>query len=612
MSVIYRIAFSSLIGAIGTIFLAWSALNGLREAGSATAYFGEVAAPVAATNNETMRLISSLETDVFQYVLWLEFGGPEEEAVAILDRIKQSLSAIGESVESGVVEFEGYGELRRRFDAVLRQVEANPRIAFGSLRGVLRTYGELEDLVRRNLEVSEGEASEAIASAQGTIQDVTGSLWTKAIASASLSLLFALLIGFGISRGVRQMAQAMTKISTGELDTPIPCKKRRDELGKMSASLNDLAELKRREVVSNVEAARLETELKSVIDGARSGDFSIRIDSDFNDEAKTEIRDRVNDLVNVVEEVVSQISRVMEGVAAYDLTVRMEGEFKGELLSLKSKLNQGMDQLRNTFALISAETKGVFAECDAISNAVNELSRRTENASHRLSTITDSVTDVNHLASTSHKEAELMMEIVAMLKSDTKTSKTVLHDTLDAMNGMTEISERIGGVTDGINDIAFQTNLLSLNAGVEAARAGEHGKGFAVVATEVRSLSETSAKSAGEISGLISDSQSRIQKSHKLFSELNASIEQLIDNILKISKFVEDVEAGSSEQSRQINKTTASVSELDEVTQKNAAMSEESAAAAGVLLEGTRRVMTAIQKFQLGSDTPAQLGSKAA
>ena len=191
-------------------------------------------------------------------------------------------------------------------------------------------------------------------------------------------------------------------------------------------------------------------------------------------------------------------------------------------------------------------------------------------------------------------------EVVAIADGDAKKSAVIVRQAVEAMDGIAKSAEQISQIIGVIDEIAFQTNLLALNAGVEAARAGEAGRGFAVVASEVRALAQRSAEAAKEIKGLISASGTQVDQGVKLVGETGRSLERIMTQVNDINNVVAEIAAGAKEQSTGLAEINTAIAQMDQATQQNAAMAEESTAASHSLSTEAAELADLVGAFQIG------------
>ncbi|MCZ2497242.1 methyl-accepting chemotaxis protein [Xylophilus sp. Kf1] len=240
-----------------------------------------------------------------------------------------------------------------------------------------------------------------------------------------------------------------------------------------------------------------------------------------------------------------------------------------------------------------------------IANGNEDLSQRTEEQASALqqtaATMEELGTTVRNNAASSAEASNLASNAVAVASK----GGTVVGQVVRTMQGINESSRKITEIVGVIDSIAFQTNILALNAAVEAARAGEQGRGFAVVASEVRNLASRSADAAKEIKKLIVDSVSQVEKGSALVDDAGRTMDEIVHAIQVVSRLVEEISAASREQSDGITQAGDAIMQMDQVTQQNAALVEESAAAADSLRQQAHHLVTAVGTFQLGEETAA-------
>ena len=359
-----------------------------------------------------------------------------------------------------------------------------------------------------------------------------------------------------------------------------------------------------------VEQKRCRPNWQGFIALAQAGDFTGRMQNAAAENDDDAIRTSVNQLVETVEVGVKETSRVLEALAKCDLTLKMEGEFQGAFSKLKLNVNKGTSSLGDALGHISQNAQIVTNSSSELSNAAKDLSQRTEGAASRLSTANDMMREINSASLSASDHANKATEFAVSAQNAAEQSGQVVDKTVTAMAQIAEYSNKISVATDVINEIAFQTNLLALNAGVEAARAGESGKGFSVVATEVRSLAQRSAESAHEIGQLIANSQRGVEQGSKLITELGSAMSDVVARISKAAEAVQAIAVSTGDQVHQIKQMEGTVVELEQLTQTNAAMSEESSAATAVLLESAQQMKALIENFKFeGQTASAGIGS---
>jgi methyl-accepting chemotaxis protein len=249
---------------------------------------------------------------------------------------------------------------------------------------------------------------------------------------------------------------------------------------------------------------------------------------------------------------------------------------------------------------ISTATNGISTGSDQIASASDDLSRRTE---QQAASLEETAAALNLITETVKKMAANASEaatVVATTRGAAESSGLVVQQAVDAMSTIKDSSQRINNIIGVIDEIAFQTNLLALNAGVEAARAGEAGRGFAVVASEVRALAQRSAEAAKEIKGLISASSVQVETGVGLVDRTGIALRDMIDKIAAIDALVREISASSREQATGLAEINTAVGQMDQVVQQNAAMVEESTAAAHALKSETQDLSAMVGRFEIG------------
>ena len=299
--------------------------------------------------------------------------------------------------------------------------------------------------------------------------------------------------------------------------------------------------------------------------------------------------------------VVGALSMALERLASSDLTHRIDMVFPGEYQKLKDDFGGAIAALRDTMRAIMGETQSMRGHSVEIAHAVDELSRRTE---QQAASLEETAAALNLITATVKRTAEGVddaRKVVGNTKSDAEHSSAVVRQAVDAMAAIETSSKQISQIIVVIDDIAMQTNLLALNAGVEAARAGDAGRGFAVVASEVRALAQRSAEAAKEIKGLISTSTQQVNQGVALVGETGRSLERIVAQVVEVNAIVATIAASAQEQAISLQEVNTAVNQMDQVTQQNAAMVEESTAASHHLAQEAEKLEELVGQFQTGT-----------
>lgn len=297
--------------------------------------------------------------------------------------------------------------------------------------------------------------------------------------------------------------------------------------------------------------------------------------------------------------VVERLSMALRKLAEGDLTTKIETPFDGEYDALRLDYNRSIDTLNETIGSVVDRAHGIQRGSDKMTKSADELSQRTENQAATLeqtAAALDELTVSVKSAATGAREVE---KIVADAQTDADESEPVVRDAVSAMKEIEHSSNEISQIIGVIDDIAFQTNLLALNAGVEAARAGDAGRGFAVVASEVRALAQRSSDAAKQIKGLIGSSSQQVERGVGLVDKAGAVLTRIVDRISHISTLMTDIASGAEEQSIGLGEINTGVTQLDKVTQQNAAMVEETTAGYHKLNRDAQSLSEMVAKFKL-------------
>jgi methyl-accepting chemotaxis protein len=267
---------------------------------------------------------------------------------------------------------------------------------------------------------------------------------------------------------------------------------------------------------------------------------------------------------------------------------------------LHGDFNAAMEKLQETMQAIAANTAGVRSGASEINQASDDLSRRTEQQAASLEETAAALDEITATVKRAAESAKEARELVATAKTDAERSGEVVREMVGAMSGIETSSRQIGNIIGVIDEIAFQTNLLAFYAGVEAARAGDAGRGFAVVATEVRALAQRSAEAAKEIKALISTSGQQVDSGVKLVAETGKALVRIVDQVSRLNQVVGTIASSAQEQATGLNEVNTAVNQMDQVTQRNAAMVEESTAASHALASEAAELSQLVGQFQIG------------
>ncbi|ODT82283.1 MAG: hypothetical protein ABS76_08515 [Pelagibacterium sp. SCN 64-44] len=411
------------------------------------------------------------------------------------------------------------------------------------------------------------------------------------------------IVGFGligfvasrvITRPIPRLAGAMDEIAEGNYEADVPYTEFGNEVGAMARAVevfrqnglrvSQMTEAEAARIVADEEKRRqmmsdLQSAFGEVVDAAVAGDFTRSVNAEFPDPELNMLAGSVNNLVATFNRGVTEIGEVLSAMADANFTRRMTGEYEGAFAKLKADTNAVADKLGEVVRQLRHTSGSLKNATGEILSGANDLSERT---TKQAATIEETSAAMEQLASTVLKNAERARDASANAAKVTHTAEEggkVMDAANDAMDRITQSSSKISNIIGLIDDIAFQTNLLALNASVEAARAGEAGKGFAVVAVEVRRLAQSAAQASSEVKALIEQSSVEVTTGSKLVGDAASKLASMLEAIRDNTAALEAIARDSAEQATSIEEVTSAVRTMDEMTQHNAALVEETNAA---------------------------------
>ena len=405
-------------------------------------------------------------------------------------------------------------------------------------------------------------------------------------------------VGFLLSRMITKpipkLAHAMEQISAGDFETSVPYTGMGNEVGGMARAVEVFREngLKVSQM-TEAEAARiiadqanrqammaeLQNAFGQVVDAAIAGDFTRQVNVEFPDPELNGLAASVNNLVATFHRGVSEIGDVLGAMADTDLTLRMEGDYEGAFAKLKTDTNAVADKLSEVVTHLRGTSRALKTATGEILSGANDLSERT---TKQAATIEETSAAMEQLSTTVMQNAGRARDASVNANAVTKTAEEgglVMDAATAAMERITQSSAKISNIIGMIDDIAFQTNLLALNASVEAARAGDAGKGFAVVAVEVRRLAQSAASASADVKVLIEQSANEVKSGSKLVGDAAGKLKAMLEAARGNNGLLDSIATESREQASAIDEVNTAVRTMDEMTQHNAALVEQTNAA---------------------------------
>jgi len=464
------------------------------------------------------------------------------------------------------------------------------------------------------------EESAAAAAAIGQVILVSVILGALVLAVLGFSLFFILR---SVARPIQGITASMNTLAEGKLDETIPYIERADEIGLMAAAvkvfqvnavkvreLNDAEAIRTGQTRERAGAmTKLMDGLASAVNAAIDGDFTKRITLTVPDEDLKTVAKNVNDLLATVDDGISETGEVLAALAKTDLTLRMQGDYRGAFAKLKSDTNAVVDNLGAVVAQLRQTSGGLKSATGEILAGANDLAERTtkqaaaiEETSAAMEQLSTTVVENAKRAEQASKEAQSVSDTAAL-------TGEVMTKSNEAMERISSSSLKISNIIGLIDDIAFQTNLLALNASVEAARAGDAGKGFAVVAVEVRRLAQSAASASSEVKVLIEQSASEVSSGSKLVAEATQKLIDMLGSVKESADLIKDISSASREQSNAIAEVSTAIRQMDEMTQHNAALVEETNAAIEQTESQASELDAIVERFVV--DQPAERAAAA-
>lgn len=395
------------------------------------------------------------------------------------------------------------------------------------------------------------------------LERVNAEIRTAALIQSGLALAVLLIVAFcsfrigrSISVPVEALSGRMRTLAAGDTATPIPGRDRTDEVGDMAAALETFRD-------AAIVAADREAEQQRVVATVGSG---------------------------------------LDSLARGKLDTRIGGSVTGSFAKIGTDFDSAMAAVADAMRSVSRVAGGIRTGATEISTASDDLSRRTEQQAASLEETAAALDQITATVRRTAAGAARANTTMAATRSDAEDGVRIVREAVSAMSGIKRASDEISEIISVIDGIAFQTNLLALNAGVEAARAGDAGKGFAVVASEVRALAQRSADAANDVKSRILASGSQVEIGVNLVGETGNALERIVGRIAEIADLVATIARGADEQSSGLQQVNIAVGEMDSVTQQNAAMVEESTAAARSLASEAEALTRHVARFSVSDD----------
>lgn len=372
---------------------------------------------------------------------------------------------------------------------------------------------------------------------------------------------------------MKELARVMSSMSDGDFSISI----KSDAQGGYRSILEQM----------QFTTTNLDRSIKAIIlvmQKMQAGNFDERVVVEVKGDLNS-LKIAVNESMDNLKNAMDDITRVVVAQSNGDLTQTISHEYKGALNTLKEAVNMSIQKLTQVVDQVMTAAKIVHSSADEVSKGAMDLSQRVQEQAASLEETSATMEQMNSAVQNNTENAQQAAKVAHDVQGKATEGAEVMNQTIDAIMDIQESSGKIAEIVSLIDGIAFQTNLLALNAAVEAARAGEHGRGFAVVAGEVRSLAQKSADAAKEISGLISESVSRVEQGTKLASASGEVLNGITTAIQDVTAMIEQIAQASVEQAEGVSQVHKAIADIDQVTQQNAALVEQTSASSESMSE---------------------------
>jgi methyl-accepting chemotaxis protein len=463
---------------------------------------------------------------------------------------------------------------------IIARADTDPSLARSRMPDFAVQFSALEDKMEAASEKIEAAAARDArdAKSMGRIGEIVMAALLLFAAAFAGVLMFA--AQKGLVSPLVEITKALRRLAAGDLSVVLPKTRSQDEIGQMSEAL--------RAFHDTVEARRHELEAADVRDALEL--------------ERAEAERRRDDAEATQKAVVESLAAALNAMSSGDLTHRLDRPFPAGYERLRVDFNIAIEKLSGVIAASLEATGMIHGGAREITDAADDLSRRTEQQAASLEETAAALDEITSTVRQTAEGADRARAVVKRARDAAETSGDIVDQAVGAMGAIEKSSSQIGQIIGVIDEIAFQTNLLALNAGVEAARAGEAGRGFAVVAQEVRALAQRSADAAKEIKGLIATSAAEVDQGVEYVGKAGEALRAIAAEVEQIDGLVRAMAASAQEQARGLVEVNTAVNQMDQVTQQNAAMVEETTAASHALSQEATRLAQRMGELRISAE----------
>jgi methyl-accepting chemotaxis protein len=369
-----------------------------------------------------------------------------------------------------------------------------------------------------------------------------------------------------IAKVMTQFGRTMEAMKLGEFKLKLECEAKGEYLNMMKNAQETMDEMN-----------GIIAQINEVMTGMAQGQFNHRVTISASGEMKV-LKDSINESMEQLDEAIKEITHIVVAQSEGDLTQVINGDYDGDLQRLKDAVNSSLSKLAQIVSQAVQAADIVNSAAREVSQGSLDLSQRVQQQAAALEQTSATMDQMNSAVQNNTDNAQNAAKVASKVQAEAQQGEQVMKQTISAMGSIQESSHKIAEIVSLIDGIAFQTNLLALNAAVEAARAGDHGRGFAVVAGEVRALAQKSAEAAKDIKHLINESVERIDEGTKLAGESGERLVSITHSIEEVTSMINQIAQASAEQAEGVSQVHTAISDIDGVTQQNAALVEQTSA----------------------------------